>query len=79
MECFQMETHIDNITSKANRTFELTKRNLNRCSQEVKPKAYIILVKSTLEYSSIVFDPYLKSMLDKPNNKTSNAELPNFV
>ena len=52
------KTHIDNITSTANRTIGLIKRNLNRCSQEIKAKAYTTLVKPKLEYSSTVRDPY---------------------
>ena len=32
------KTHIDNITSKTNRTLGLIKRNLNRFSQEIKAK-----------------------------------------
>ena len=51
------KTHIDNITSKANKTIGLIKRNLHSCSQEVKAKAYTPLVRPKLEYSSAVWDP----------------------
>lgn len=58
------KTHIDNITSDANRTIRLIKRNLNRCSQDVKAKAYTTLVRPTLEYSSTVWDPYRKCQIE---------------
>ena len=59
------KTHIDNITSKANRTLGSIKRNLNRCSQEIKVKAYTILVRPKLEYSSTVWDTYCKCQINQ--------------
>ena len=49
-------SHIDNTTSKTNtnKTLKLIERNLNKCSQEVKAKAYTTLVRYELEYSSVV-------------------------
>ena len=34
------------------------RRNLYKCSQEVKASAYISLVRPLMEYACIVWDPY---------------------
>ena len=70
----QWKSHIDNITSKANKTLGLTKRNPHKCSQEVKAKACTTLVRSNLEYSSAVWDPYRKCQINPPTK--FNAGLP---
>ena len=43
------------------------KRNLKHCPQDSRRTAYIYLslVRSTLEYSSIVWDPYIQKDIDK--------------
>ena len=41
------------------------KRNLKHCPQDSRRTAYLSLVRSTLEYSSIVWDPYLQKDIDK--------------
>ena len=40
-------------------------RNLKHCPQDSRRTAYLSLVRSTLEYSSIVWDPYLQKDTDK--------------
>ena len=67
------KTHINNITSKANRTLGLIKRNLNRCSQEIKAKAYTTLVRPKLEYSSTLWDPYRKCQINQLEKIQSRA------
>ena len=52
------KTHISNITSKANRILNLLHRHLG--NQEVKSRAFTSLARPHLEYSSSVWDPYLK-------------------
>ena len=47
-------THISNICTKANRTLGLLKRNLSKCSVDVKTNAYKGLVRPVLEYASSV-------------------------
>ena len=54
----QWKTHITNIVKKANSTLGFLRRNLKYCPMECKRLAYIALVRSTLEYSAIVWDPY---------------------
>ena len=50
--------HISNICSKANNTISFLKRNLNISNKSIKEKAYVSLVRPTLEYASSVWDPY---------------------
>ena len=51
--------HINNIIAKASRMLNFIRRNLSKCSKEVKSTAYLSLVRPILEYSSSVWDPYL--------------------
>ena len=50
---------INNIFKKANSTLGFLKRNLKNCSLDCSKLAYITLVRSTLEYGSVTWDPYL--------------------
>ena len=54
----QWKTHITNIVKKANSTLGFLRRNLKYCPEECKRLSYIALVRSTLEYGAIVWDPY---------------------
>ena len=56
----EWESHINNITKKANNTLVFLKRNLNISSVFMKEQAYISLVRPTLEYACSVWDPYLQ-------------------
>ena len=49
-------SHITNTTSKASRMLNLLRRNLCKCSKEIKTIAHLSLVHPILEYSSIVWD-----------------------
>ena len=59
-EDLQWSTHIQNITKKANSTLGFLRRNLKNCPEECRKLAYISLVRSTLEYESSIWDPYLQ-------------------
>ena len=50
--------HISNIVTKASRTLNFLKRNLNKCSSQVKESAYLTMVRPQLEYASNVWDPH---------------------
>jgi len=50
--------HISNICSKANNTISFLKRNINISNKTIKEKAYMSLVRPTLEYASSVWDLY---------------------
>ena len=50
--------HIANTTTKANRTLGFIKRNMKDCKTSAKAAAYKTLIRPTLEYASVVWDPY---------------------
>ena len=50
--------HISNISAKANNTLAFLRRNLKYCPRQLKENAYISLVRSQLEYSASIWDPY---------------------
>ena len=58
-------THIDQITSKANKTLGFIKRNLWFAPQDIKASAYKTLVRPTLEYASCAWDPHTKKDIKK--------------
>ncbi|KAJ8038699.1 hypothetical protein HOLleu_16195 [Holothuria leucospilota] len=57
--------HINHITSSANRSLAFIRRNLYSCPRSVKANAYLTLVRTLLEYSSSVWDPYTVSLSNK--------------
>ncbi|KAK3085883.1 hypothetical protein FSP39_009995 [Pinctada imbricata] len=58
-------THVNNITQKANKTLGFLKRNLNINSTSVKEQAYKSLIRPTLEYACSVWDPYFTEDINK--------------
>ena len=54
-----MSSHVQSVYSKANSTLGFLRRNLRRCPAKLKKSAYILLVRSTLEYAASVWDPHL--------------------
>jgi hypothetical protein len=59
------DTHIHKIVKKANCTLGFIRRNLKHCPITCRKTAYLALVRSTLEYSSVVWDPHLAKHIDK--------------
>jgi len=59
------EAQVDNITKKASNTLNFLKRNLKYCSEQCKEVAYFALVRSTVEYGSVVWDPHTIKEKDK--------------
>ncbi len=55
--------YIRKTASKANSTLGFLKRNLNINSQAVKEKAYMAMVRPTLEYASSVWNPYTQNLI----------------
>ncbi|VDI06712.1 Hypothetical predicted protein [Mytilus galloprovincialis] len=51
--------HIAKTVKKANSTLGFLRRNLRHCPKDGRKQAYIGLIRSLLEYASIVWDPYL--------------------
>ena len=64
-----MGDHIDlsKIASKANSTLGFLRRNLKGCPSKLKEIAYFSMVRSLLEYSCPVWDPYRQGDVDKLN------------
>jgi myo-inositol-hexaphosphate 3-phosphohydrolase len=54
------DSHINSITTKANRKRGFLRRNINISSTTVKEQAYKSLVRPSLEYACSVWDPYTK-------------------
>lgn len=59
------DKHIDDITTKANRTLGFLKRNLKTSNQHTKSQAYQALVRPKLEYSCSVWDPHTSESTSK--------------
>jgi hypothetical protein len=64
-EDLKWESHINNICGKANKTLGFLRRNRNNGSTSVKEQAYQSLVRPSLEYACSVWDPHLKSDINK--------------
>ena len=60
--------HINSITKKASSTLGFMRRNLRSCPQECRKAAYFSLVRSKLEYSATVWDPYYHGDIDMLEN-----------
>ena len=56
----QWSHHIDNVCNKASKALNFIRRNLSKCSTEVKSTAYLTLVRPIMEYAACVWDPYQK-------------------
>ncbi|KAK3103518.1 hypothetical protein FSP39_019827 [Pinctada imbricata] len=59
------DTHVNNITNKANKTLGFIKRNIKTRHTQTRETAYKTLVRPQLEYASCVWDPYTKDLTDK--------------
>ena len=64
-ENLNWKSHITTVASKAGRTLGFLRRNLGKCSPQIKEKAYISLVRSQLEYASAVWDPHRQTQIDQ--------------
>ena len=61
----KFDEHINKITKKANSSLGFIRRNLKYCPTSLKQTAYTALVRSILEYSDSVWDPYHQKDIDK--------------
>ena len=55
-EDLKWKEHINNTCKKASSTFGFLRRNLQHCPRECRRTAYIALVRSIMEYGSIIWD-----------------------
>ena len=58
-------THINNITSTANKTLGFVKRNVVTKNKDIKTMAYNSLVRPQVEHASAVWSPYTKENINK--------------
>ena len=75
-------THISNICTKANITFDFLRRTLFSCPQNVKEAVYKGMVHPILEYGSSVWDPHtgkLQEELEKVQNRAARFVTRNYV
>ena len=70
-------THMTGLGTKAGSTRGFLRRNLRNCAQECRRLAYIALVRSTLEYGAVVWDPYLKQ--DTENLQRIQRQAAGFI
>ena len=59
------DTHINNITAKANKILSVLRRNFQIKQEETKSLAYKSMVRSNLEYCSSICAPHTKQHIDK--------------
>ena len=65
LEDLKWSPHINKITKKAKSTLGFLRRNLKNCPETCRKTAYLTLIRSSLEYSSVVWDPHLQKDIDK--------------
>ena len=64
-EDLKWTSHINKISRKANSTLGFLRRNLKHCPESCRKTAYLALIRSSLEYSSVVWDPHLQKDIEK--------------
>ena len=64
-ESLKWNTHINKSIKKANATVGFLRRNLRMCTESSKRTAYISLVRPTLEYGAIIWDPYQQTITNE--------------
>ena len=55
---------VDIVCNQASKALNFIRRNLSKCSTEVKSTAYLTLVRPIVEYTACVWDPCLKYLID---------------
>ena len=55
---WQWSQHITDVINKASKTLNFLRYNLYKCSEDVKVSASLTIVRSLLEYASLVWDPH---------------------
>ena len=66
--------HINRILSKANSVLWFFQHNLKPANHDLKELAYISLVRSILEYSSTVWDPFYQEETDRLERVQQRAD-----
>ena len=58
-------THVRDLCSKASSRLGFIRRNLQHCPLTTRKNAYLALVRSVMEYGAAIWDPYLKTDIDR--------------
>ena len=66
-------SHINQVRKKANSTLGFLRRNLHHTPESCRKNAYLALVRSKMEYGSVIWDPYTKQDIQKPENVQRSA------
>ena len=61
----KLEKQVQIVTTKANNTLNLIRRNMGGCPRPVKERCYKSLVRPILEYARTVWDPYIQANIYK--------------
>ena len=65
--------HINQTTQKATRTINFLRRNIGKCGQTTKARAYTTMVRPHLEYASSAWDPHLQKQINQLERVQSKA------
>ena len=63
------DRHIDNVAAKGNRTLGFIRRNLRECTKQVRET----IVRPTLEYAAMVWDPTTQTLIQTLENVQRRA------
>ena len=66
-------THVNNITNKANKSLGFIKRNIKTRHIKTRELAYKTIVRPQVEYAPSVWDPYTKDQINKIENVQRRA------
>ena len=62
-ERLSWKPRITSVAAKAGRTLGFLRRNLGKCPMRLKQQAYFSLVRSQLEYASVIWDPFRQNQI----------------
>ena len=77
-ESMQWSHHIQAMCIKANRSLNFLRRNLSKCSSNVKQNAYITIIRPLLEYAACVWDPYHEYLIYDRKKPTTRCKMGPF-
>ena len=72
-EALRWGSHCSKIVAKANKSLGLIRRLLKPCRPDVKERAYMSLVRPTLEYASSSWNPHTDSDVNRLEQVQKNA------
>ena len=77
-QVWKWSSHINKITNRVTSTLGFLRRNLKHCSKTLKETAYTSLVRSILDYSSTVWDPYLQKEIESIQRRAASFVYNNY-